>query len=210
MAKGARRLKSKLKGVLQPFQPILVSWTGKGEVPTLTSAEIDQSEFNLLHHDLRGDSLVCGFYCNELLISLLHRYDPHIQLFQKYHETILALNDTVADRALADSMRGFEQAIMRETGYELSFLTEADGKTMISDNQYYVFQAAEGFVRLAGDQANAVQGRVIKSLHGAELAKTEPEIAAQAKLLMREILAKTLGNKKITSRELFFPKQRVE
>ena len=62
MAKGARRLKSKLKGVLLPFQPVLLSWVGKGEMPTLTSAEIDQSEFDLFTHELKGDAVVCGFY----------------------------------------------------------------------------------------------------------------------------------------------------
>jgi len=90
MAKGARRIKSKLKGALQPFQPLLISWVGKGEMPILTSAEIDQEQYDFAAHDLQGDALVCGFYCNELMVNLLHRHDPHAELFERYHKTIMA------------------------------------------------------------------------------------------------------------------------
>jgi len=210
IAKGARRLKSKYKGVLQPFQPVLLSWSGKGEVPTLTSAEIDQTEFSLSQHELRGDALVCGFYCNELLVKLLHRHDPHKDLFTIYHKTIMTLNDVKTDQLLAETLRGFEQAIMKETGYEVSFLNEADGKTLIQDDAHYRFQAGEGFIRLGAPQLRSISGRVIKSLHGVELTSTEPDITAQVKLLMREVLAQTMGNKKIVSRDLFFPRQRAE
>lgn len=204
MAKGARRLKSKLKGALQPFQPILVSWVGKGEVPTLTSAEIDLSGFNLFEKDLRGDALVCGFYCNELLVNLLHRYDPHQALFETYNETISALYGVGAKAKIADTLRGFEQSVMKETGYEVSFLTESDGKTLIDDHAFYRFQVGEGFIRLAKQQANSVVGRTIKSLHG--IVGDESQDSSQAKLLMREVLAQTLGKKKIVSRDLFFPR----
>lgn len=213
MAKGARRLKSKFKGCLQPFQPVLLSWAGKGEVPTLTSAEVDQTQFDLFAHDLRGDALVCGFYCNELLVSLLHRHDPHQNLFDTYHQTIMALNGTRVNRnvhGLAETLRGFEQAVLKETGYEVSFLTEANGDTLIDDHAHYRFYAGEGFVRLGKPQIHSVTGRVVKSLHGADLASADAETAARAKLLMREVLAQTLGNKRIISRDLFFPRHQPD
>ena len=122
MAKGARRIKSKLKGTLIPFQPILVSWTGKGEVPTLTAAEIDQTDYKLIEHELRGDALVCGFYCNELIVNLLHRNDPHGALFDRYHSTIMALSQAVSDDVLPLVLRKFEQVVMKETGYQLSLI----------------------------------------------------------------------------------------
>ncbi|MBX2848895.1 MAG: DNA repair protein RecO [Acidiferrobacterales bacterium] len=208
MAKGARRLKSKYKGVLQPFQPLLLSWAGRGEVPTLTSAEINPKEFNLFRHQLRGDALVCGFYCNELLVNLLHRHDPHQGLFDDYHQAIISLN--TGQQQLADALRGFEQKLMKETGYEVSFLTEADGKTHIEDVNTYRFQPHQGFIRVPEHQRGAVSGRVIKSLHGADATNAEPEIATKAKQLMREVLAQTLGNKRIISRDLFLPRQRSD
>ena len=39
VAKGARSSRSKLQGILQPFSPLVISWSGKGEVQTLTVAE---------------------------------------------------------------------------------------------------------------------------------------------------------------------------
>ena len=39
VAKGARRPQSPLRGVLMAFQPLLVDWSGGGEVKTLVRAE---------------------------------------------------------------------------------------------------------------------------------------------------------------------------
>jgi len=162
IAKGARRLKSKLKGVLLPFQPVLLSWVGKGEIPTLTSAEIDLTEFNLFTHELKGDALVCGFYCNELMVNLLHRHDPHPVLFSQYHATITTLNLSDDGFSLSKPLRDFEKTVMRETGYEVSFEYEADGKTLIEAIGFYYFQPHQGFIRIANAYNNkAISGRVI-------------------------------------------------
>jgi len=206
MAKGARRIKSKLKGVLLPFQPLLISWTGKGEVPTLTSAEIDQEQYDFAAHELIGDALVCGFYCNELMVNLLHRHDPHPGLYDRYHRTVMSLNNPQEKQKIAYSLRDFEKAVMRETGYEVSFEFEADGRTKIEHDGYYYFQPSQGFIRVANArQSKAIEGRVIKAM-----ALDESELSTQdlskSKLLMRDILTQILGSKKIVSRTLFFPK----
>lgn len=208
IAKGARRIKSRLKGCLLPFQPLLLSWTGKGEVPTLTSAEIDQREFNLMQHELRGESLVCGFYCNELIVNLLHRHDPHPKLFDRYHHTLMALNAADRDDNLANALRDFEQVVMRETGYEVNFRFEADGKTPIEATAYYRFQPGQGFHRVAIANREAVLGRAILSIANPSAKDLELADISQGKYLMRDILSQTLGHKKIVSRELFFPKVR--
>ena len=39
VARGARRPKSALRGVLLSFQPLLLSWSGRSELRTLTRAE---------------------------------------------------------------------------------------------------------------------------------------------------------------------------
>lgn len=39
VARGARRPRSQMRGVLMEFQPLEMSWFGKGEVPTLARAE---------------------------------------------------------------------------------------------------------------------------------------------------------------------------
>ena len=208
MAKGARRLKSKLKGVLFPFQPVLLSWVGKGEMPTLTSAEIDQSEFDLFTHELKGDALVCGFYCNELVVNLLHRHDPHQSLFDQYHSTIMTMNAQIDSMLMASTLREFEQVVMRETGYEVSFDYESDGRTAIESNGFYYFQPHQGFVRVNNQyHPKAISGRIILTLKQ-NVAELQPKDLSQSKHLMRDILTQILGTKKIVSRELFLPKLR--
>src|SRR5437762_1362429 len=81
VARGARRPRSALRGVLLAFQPLLVSWSGKGELYTLIRAE-----WHGAYQPLRGLSLICGFYLNELLLKLLPRHDAHERLFDTYAE----------------------------------------------------------------------------------------------------------------------------
>src|SRR6266516_4718885 len=86
VARGARRPRSELRGVLQAFQPLALSWTGSGELKTLVKAE------------WRGgvplvtcSALLCGFYLYELLLKLLPREDPHPNLFREYEATLSKL-----------------------------------------------------------------------------------------------------------------------
>lgn len=215
MAKGARQQKSKLKGVLMPFQPVLLSWSGKGEVPTLVAAEVDQSDFNLMQHELSGDALVCGFYCNELITNLLQRNDPHTALFDRYHQTLMALASVNKTVDLPTVLRDFEITVMKETGYAIDFQYEAGGQKEIEELGFYCYQSNQGFVRVATQNRSSFSGRVIKSLdsdqsepdgHYLLASKLTSNELSQAKQLMRDILKKTLGQKNITSRELFYPK----
>jgi DNA repair protein RecO (recombination protein O) len=224
MAKGARQQKSKLKGALMLFQPVLIGWSGKGEVPTLISAEVDLSDYNLLEHELAGDALVCGFYCNELIANLLHRHDPHAVLFDRYHATLIALATVQKPSLMPGILRDFEIAVMKETGYAVDFEYEADGISKIDDLGFYRYQAGQGFVRVAAEMRGCFSGRVIKSLDrrstveeaviaekdlvSAKDSNLNSQELSQAKQLMRDILANSLGRKSIISRELFYPKHR--
>ena len=201
MAKGARRIKSRLKGVLLPFQPVLLSWVGKGAIPTLTSAEIQPSELNLIEHELTGERLVCGFYCNELIVYLLHRHDPHIKLFNDYHHTILSLHKA---KFASRNLREFEQKIIKEIGYAVNFKFEADGKTRITSDSHYQFLPGQGFVSVPSDHKKATSGRVIIGLQTGSSIDFYPADNSPGKQLMRDILNQTLGYKKINSRELFY------
>ncbi len=71
--------------MLQPFVPLLVSFSGRGELKTLTHTEVAGRP-----QRLSGATLFSGFYLNELLVRLLHRYDPHPPLFASYGDTLSA------------------------------------------------------------------------------------------------------------------------
>src|SRR5450755_3103627 len=83
VARGAKRPRSELRGVLQAFQPLALSWAGAGELKTLLRAEW-RGGLPLVS----GSALLCGFYLNELLLKMLPREDAHPQLFRDYQSTL--------------------------------------------------------------------------------------------------------------------------
>lgn len=66
LSKGARGRRSPLKGALQPFTPLLIRWSGRGEIKTLRDAEPIS-----LALPLTGTVLYSGLYLNELLSRVL-------------------------------------------------------------------------------------------------------------------------------------------
>src|SRR5262245_46536737 len=86
VARSARGMRSRYKGLLQPFVPFLTSWTGKTDLVSLGCIESNGPPYFL-----EGRSLLSGFYLNELLIRLLHRYDPHPELYKTYQLALTRL-----------------------------------------------------------------------------------------------------------------------
>lgn len=230
IAKGARRLKSKQRGLLLPFQPLLISWTGKGEVPTLTHVELDFSRFSGWQYELTGRAKICGFYCNELLAALIQRGDPHPNLFDVYQQTLDQLLRSADHSRDADPpaesnnlsarlfsiLRDFELCLIRESGYAVSFSKEANSTCDIQADQYYEFIPKRGFVsaNVIGESrtnrtrqsAQYFLGNVIKSLADNQVDKLVALERTQTKQIMRLLLNDVLGHKRIMSRDLFFPK----
>lgn len=108
MAKGAKRPYSALRAVLVAFQPLVVSWSGAGEVKTLTRAELAGIR------RLDGRALMSAWYMNELLLRMLPREDPHPVLYDAYDAALQALQE--GGRAAA-ALRRFEWVLLEETGY---------------------------------------------------------------------------------------------
>lgn len=110
VAKGAKRPYSALRPVLAAFQPLIVSWSGGGEVKTLTRAELAGIR------SLAGRSLMSAWYMNELLLRLLPREDPHPVLHDAYDAALAALEKGGNE---AGALRRFEWTLLEETGYGL-------------------------------------------------------------------------------------------
>src|SRR5215213_8884113 len=83
LARGARRPRSAMRGVLLSFHPLRLSWSGSADLANLVSAEW-AGGIPLLG----GRGLMCGFYVNELLLRLLPRDDAHEALFDAYAEAL--------------------------------------------------------------------------------------------------------------------------
>ena len=193
LAKGARRGRGMVAAILQPFRPLWVSWSGRGEVRTLTRSEPAGRAF-----DLQGEALLCGFYLNELLVRLLGRGDPHADLFAFYHA---ALADLAAGRDLESVLRQFELRLLEELGYAGAIDREADGRAVVAERRYVCLPDAG--LRAASDAQSdvAVSGATLLLLAAGE--PLTGQHAREARALMRRLLAPHLGDRPLKSRELF-------
>ncbi len=192
VAKGAKRPHSKLRGVLQTFQPLQLAWSGKSEVRTLVSAEWVGG---LL--PLERSALLCGFYLNELLVKLLARDDPHPQLFDHY---ISALNQLAHDEPPAIVLRKFELALLKETGVAGSLVRLAGGR-LVEPDQIYVFDPELGPREvMASDTAPSVSGKTLIDMEAGDYA--DPATQQQSKFLMRHLLGHHLGGMPLNTRQI--------
>jgi DNA repair protein RecO (recombination protein O) len=204
VAKGAKRPHSALRGALLQFQPLLVSYTGRNELRTLTAAHWMGGSIAP-----RGDALICAFYLNELLVRLLPREDSHPALYDGYAQTLAALG---SGAPIDESLRRFEWLLLRETGYAPDLEHDAASRP-IDARLEYRWQPAAGFVAAEpsvradaepgsglGAGGLAVSGAVL-----CELAAGRFDSAAtrmQAKYLTRAILAHHLDGAALHTRQI--------
>ena len=201
VARGARRPKSSLRGLLMNFQPLQLSWFGKGEVRTLHSAEWQGGQ-----PQLQGTALMCGFYLNELLLNLLARDDPHQQLFDYYRGTLYRLAHE-ADHAA--TLRCFEKHLLQELGYALVLDREAGSGKAIQAELCYRYAVERGALP---DDSNAQTGVAILGKTMLDMAVddyTDPTTAQQSKQLMRMLLNHHLDGKILHTRELIKDLQKL-
>ncbi len=201
VARGARRPRSALRGVLMNFQPLRLSWFGKGEVRTLHSAEWQGGQ-----PYLQGTALMCGFYLNELLINLLARDDAHEQLFDYYRATLYRLAHE-ADHAA--TLRCFEKHLLQQLGYALELEREAvSGKPVEAEAAYRYVQEL-GALADNGEVHTGlqVQGKTLLAMAADDY--SNPVAAQQSKQLMRMLLNHHLGGKTLHTRELIKDLQKL-
>jgi len=193
LARGARTARSRLKGILQPFRPLLLSWSGRGELPTLTAAE--EAGPPLI---IPPSRLLSGFYVNELLVRLLPRQDAAPPLFLCYSQLLAALA-TTPDQEKA--LRVFEKHLLSELGYGLQLDTDAlSGAPIVAEDNYrYVIE--QGPVRAEQSTAGvAVSGKSLLALQQETL--DDPAALREIKRLIRAALDVYLQGRPLKTREL--------
>jgi len=198
MSRGSRAAKSRLKSVLQPFTPLLVNWSGKGEMPTLTGAEPRLVKANYLS----GKALPSAFYVNELLIRLLHKHDVHEEVYYLYESIIKLLAE---NQEIEPVLRLFEKQLLELLGFGLNLLTNATTGKKVLPAVEYAYYLEHGPVELATvhDELyiTRLSGQSLIDLDSNTL--NSEQSLKDAKRLMRAILNYYLEGKPIKSRELF-------
>lgn len=194
VARGARSPRSPLRGVLLAFQPVMLSWFGKGEVRTLARAEWVGGL-----PVLQAEALLCGFYVNELLMRLLPREDPHDVLFLQYHATLRRL---AARTDSAAALRSFERALLKELGYAMTLERESVSGGAIEAAKRYVYDPERGPVEGKGTgHEPLVSGRTLLDMARDDY--SDPITQAEAKALMRMLLNHRLEYQPLKSRQIF-------
>jgi len=193
ISRGARQVKGGAQGLLQPFTPLLVSWTGRGEMMTLTHSEL-RGEAS----PLQGECLFAGFYLNELMTALLEKWDAQPGLFTIYQNAVSQLQGKTLDQRV---LRTFEMRLIEELGYGI--LPKNDvSRHNIQPDQFYRFVPEQGFIPVAGGASTGIfAGRSLIAI--AEENWLDDDIIRDAKRLTRMILSPLLGARQINSRKLF-------
>ena len=194
VARGARRPKSALRGILLSFQPLLLSWGGRGELRTLVRAE-----WHGAYRPLKGQALICGFYLNELLLKLTARDDPHERLFGVYQETLAALE---AGGEPAPVLRQFEMCLLRELGYAVILDRDVEHGEPVAREGSYTYVVERGPVRTAGTGPAGVElsGQTLLDMQSGVFSSAATQ--QQSKVLMRTLINHCLGNQVLHTRQL--------
>ena len=194
VARGARRPRSDLRGLLLPFQPLTLSWFGKGELRTLHCAEWDGGV-----PQMSGLPLVCGFYLNELMIKLTARDDPEPRAFSVYDTAVRGL---ACHSGLTMVLRRYELRLIQVLGYAPSLHRDAYGAGIHPDVDYWC-QGNAPPERDVGHSLNCglwLSGASLLAIEADDYGASTTRVAARA--LMRLWLIALLGKEALASREL--------
>jgi DNA repair protein RecO (recombination protein O) len=192
VARGARSARSRWRNVLQPFRPLLLSWTQKSDLGTLTAADQVASP-----PALQGQSLYCGLYLNELLMRLLHRGDPHVEVFERYRQMLSGLASEIPPQPL---LRVFEKHLLEAIGYAMLLDCEYAGGAEIQPQNWYDYKPDRGPVLCSGPGKGRFSGGALLALHAENL---NDESLPELRMLMRSVISYHLGGKPLASLSLF-------
>jgi DNA repair protein RecO (recombination protein O) len=194
-ARGVRGSKSAHTrfSALRPFQPLLLSWFGRGEAPRLIGAEPDGALLRL-----PPAALLSAWYLNELLLKLTAQHDPQPGIFRRYAQ---ALQELAAGSSPEWTLRRFEKQLLELLGFGLDFSCAVDGDAPIDATEHYRFVPGVGFAVAAGDQAHAISGRVLLGLATDELF-TAAQDWREARSLMRAAIDHCLDGRELRTRQV--------
>ena len=190
VARGVRGQRGEpLRVLLQPLQPLLLSWSGRGELLRLESAEAASAALKPA-----GDALLGAFYLNEVLLRLLPRGEAHADLFWRYAETLGALQD---EDGLRWPLRRFERDLLSEIGYGLGLATEADGETPLDAEAWYRYDPEQGATCVSARTGGAISGAALIALRHEGV--PDASVLRELRVLMRRVLLHHLGGRELRS-----------
>ncbi|MEN8129310.1 MAG: DNA repair protein RecO [Pseudomonadota bacterium] len=193
--KGGRRLK-KGGGVIQPFNELALSWTGRGELFTLTRSDVTrvsgvQAPFRV----------ICGLYLNELILNMMPRMLPSVELYRAYASSVSMLKGMEHIEPL---LRRFELILLSCSGYGLQLHSDAEHGLAIDPQVHYTYDCTRGPIKISSPDVPSkdviVSGRTLiwlRTLNGAD-----KKALQEAKRLLRRVIDYHLQNKPLHTRSI--------
>lgn len=231
LSKGALRPKSRLQGVLRPFNLLSIQFIAKRSLGNLTDADsLLTLQFAESH------ALYCALYINELISLLVKEHDPHDGLFAIYQNALNQLatlsqmecngdSAGIAGTDLMDvkageatsakaktlrrikygwTLRYFEFALLELLGYGVDFSIESTTGEPIVPELSYRFHLEHGLNAVTSELRGGfeISGKALLALVTGEGADSL-ELFNEVKRLVRYLLDYYLDGRQIRSRELF-------
>ena len=197
VAKGIKRNKKQKADTYDLYQKYLLSWVAKSELGTLTYIE-HAAQFSQLKPEL----MMLGFYINEITMRLLHKHEPHAELFLAYESILSRIQQAEDENVL---LRYYECALLQALGYGIVLDYDVNTGEVIKSDEQYIYQFDYGPTNAIKNKKEANGVRISgETLLQLSTEKLSGEICInEAKHLLRSILNRHLGSKPLASRQLY-------
>jgi len=191
VSRGSRSRRRRIP--LEPFQPVEVSWVGRGELVTLTMVEPRGPGLAAT-----GRRLLSMFYLNELLLKLTARHDAHPEIFCLYEDSIRSL---AAGLDEAPTLRVFERDLLKILGYGLILDRDVDGRPIESGARYR-YRLEDGPERTSPESSSSscVSGATLIAIRSGRFEAADS--LREARVLLTAALDFQLGGRPLRTREV--------
>ena len=176
------------------FMPLLISWSGRGDLFTLTHMETTAAK-----QVSSPEVFIIGMYLNELILKLVPKSSPSKEVFELYQNVIRLLDKEVSQEKV---LRLFEIELLNLIGHGLSLDKESDHETSILEDAVYRYDVGHGPVRIQHENNawNVIKGATLLALQSP--LSMDAANLLEAKQLMRGIINLHLGSRTLHSREI--------
>ena len=176
------------------FVPLLISWSGRGELYTLTHIESTAAK-----QVISPEISILGMYLNELILKLVPKSSPSKEVFELYQNVIRLIDQQENQEKV---LRLFEIELLDLIGHGLSLDKEMDHETAIHEDAIYRYDVGQGPVRIQHEHKawNVIKGSTLLALRSP--LNMDSVYLSEAKQLMRGIINIHLGGRTLHSREI--------
>lgn len=189
LARGARKRRD--VSHFQIAHRLQLGWSGKGELKILNAIESRRIQLSEISH-------LAVFYLNELLMLMLAKQDPHVDLFDSYQLSLLKM----LDHPLEPILRNFELDLLQDLGLMPDLSIQHRNGNPLQSGASYLVDPQSGVIDIDQQaQPGRYSGAELLAIHNRQF--DSPEILSRAKRLMRSIIDFNLQGRALQSRQLY-------